>query len=123
MKTTQLIALVCSIVSCASLRAEATGADFSSEAVAQGGRVKSSTDVGSHLVESVQGAGSQKEGANKGETLIAFSLLASAAGVVVLLNALLRAPEGYEDGNKFHFCRQRERTSPVRHIRRSWAST
>ena len=121
MKTTQLIALVCSFVSCATLRAEATGADFSSEAVAQDGRVKFTTEVGSHLVESVQDAGSQKGGANKGETLIAFSLLASAAGVVVLLNSLLRAPEGYEDGDGFHLSMQKERTNPVRHIRRSLA--
>ena len=122
MKTTQLIALVCSFVSCATLRAEATGADFSSDAVAQGGRMKFTTEVGSHVIaESVRDAGSQKGGANKGDTLIAFSLLASAVGMVVLLNALLRAPEGYEDGDGFHLSMRRERTNPVRHIRRTLA--
>jgi hypothetical protein len=124
MKITQLIALVCSFVSCATLRAEATGADFSSDAVAQGGRIKFTTEVGGLLVaESVRDAGSQKGEANKGDTLIAFSLLASAVGMVVLLNALLRAPEGSEDGGGFHLSIRRERTSPVRHIRRSLAHT
>ena len=121
MKTTQLIALVCSFVSCATLRAEAMGANFSSDAVAQDRRIKFTTEVGSQLIaESVQDAGSQKGGANKGDRLIAFSLLASAVGMVVLLNALLRAPD-YEDGDGFHLSMQKERTNPVRHIRRSLA--
>jgi hypothetical protein len=122
MKTTQLIALVCSFVSCATLRTEATGADFAPDAVALDGRTKFTTEVGGQLVaESVRDAGSQKDGANKGDTLIEFSLLASAVGMVVLLSALLRAPEGYEDGDGFHLSMQRERTSPVRHVRRSLA--
>jgi hypothetical protein len=121
MKTTQLIALVCSFVSCATLRAVATGADFLSDAVAQGAKIEFNTEMGNHLVaESVQDAGAQKGGANKGETLVAFSLLASAVSLVVLLNAILRAPEGYEDGDGFHFSMQREQT-PVRHIRRTLA--
>ena len=121
MKTTQLIALVCSFVSCAALPAEAAGADFSSDAVAQGGRIKFTTEAGGQLVaESVQNAGFQKSGTNKGDTLIAFSLFASAFGIV-LLNALLRAPEGYEDGDGFHLSRRRAQTNPVRHIRRSLA--
>jgi hypothetical protein len=122
MKTTRLIALVCSFVSCVTLRAEATGAGFSSGAVAPSGRTKLTTEVGSQPVaESVLDAGSQKGGANKGDTLIALSLFASTFGLVVLLNALLRAPEGYEDGDGFHLSMQRERTNPVRHIRRSLA--
>src|SRR5450631_2066283 len=113
MKTTQLIALVCSFVSCAALPAEAAGADFSSDAVAQGGRIKFTTEVGGQLVaESVRDASSQKGGANKEDTLIAFSLLASAVGMVVLLNALLRAPEGSEDGDGFHFSRQKGTDEP-----------
>jgi hypothetical protein len=44
-----------------------------------------------------------------------------AFGMVVLLNALLRAPEGYKDGDGFHLSRRRERPNPVRDIRRSLA--
>jgi hypothetical protein len=120
MKTTQLIALVCSFVSCA-LPAKTVTAEFPSDAVAREGRVKLTTEVSSDLAESVQPTSSQKGGVNKGETWIALSLLASAAGVIVLLSALRRAPEGYEDGAGFHVSRQKERPSPVRQIRRSWA--
>jgi hypothetical protein len=121
MKITTLISLVCSLVSGATLCAESMGADFSSDADAHGGRIKVATEVRSQpLAESVQNAGFQKSGTNKGDTLIAFSLFASAFGIV-LLNALLRAPEGYEDGDGFHLSRRRAQTNPVRHIRRSLA--
>lgn len=118
MKTTQLIALVFSFVSCATLR----GADFSSGAVAQSGRTKVTTEMGSQPVaEGVQDADSKKGGANKRDTLVALSLFASAFGMIVLLSALLRAPEGYEDGDGFHLSIQRERTNSIRPIRRSLA--
>lgn len=122
MKTTKLISLVCSLVSCATFRAEAMGADFASGAVAPGGRIKVAAEVRSQPVaKSVPDAGFQTGGAKKWDTLIGFSLFASAFGMVVLLSALLRAPEGYEDGDGFHLSRRRERPNPVRHIRRSLA--
>jgi hypothetical protein len=124
MKTTRLISLVCSLISCAVFRVEAMEASLSSDTFAPSGKTKLATDAGSQLVsELVPHADFQKDGPDKGETLIALSLFASTLGLVVLMKALLRAPEGYEDGHGFHFSRQRERTSPVRHIRRSLAHT
>lgn len=121
MKTTQLIALACSLVACTTLRAEME-ADFGSDAVAQIERSKS--EAGHQFVaEAIQDAGFQKGGMSKRDALIAFGLFASTLGMVVLLNALRLAPEGYEESDGFHFSIQKVRTNPVRHIRRSLAHT
>jgi hypothetical protein len=47
---------------------------------------------------------------------IIFSVLASVLGLFVLLGALLRAPEGYEDESGFHIREQRKRPARLRHV-------
>jgi hypothetical protein len=47
-------------------------------------------------------AGFQRGGTNKGETLIASTLVAIGFALAVLLYALRHAPEGDEHGDEFH---------------------
>lgn len=117
MKTTKLISLVCSLLSCAVLRAEAMGADLVSGEVARDGRITEGPSL--PVVESLSDSEIRK-GGNKADTLISLSVI-SIFGLVVVLTALVRAPGGYENGTGFHRVIRRERTNPVRHVRRSLA--
>jgi hypothetical protein len=56
----------------------------------------------------------------------AFILIAGASALAVLLGALFRAPEGYEDTNGLHVRPRNRRFGPTRHVdsqrqmRREW---
>jgi hypothetical protein len=52
----------------------------------------------------------------------AFTLIAAASALAVLLGALFRAPEGYEGVNGLHVRPGNRRFGPTRHVRLSTAN-
>ena|SRR5712692_4081822 len=120
MKTTKLIAFVCSLGFCASLlRAEEAKADFSLQTAVPYLKARFTTEVPSQRIAKTAPAG--KPGllsgrAAIGAVLIAFGLFTGTSALIVIGDLLRRAPEGYEDDSGFHVRMRRKRTKSRSHV-------